>query len=573
MKTVPGLTVCMIVRDERDNLQELLSTVVENVDDVIVVDTGSTDGSEEVAERRGARVFHRPWDDDFAAARNRGLEEVRTSHAMWLDADDRMKGEDLRRIRDAVVAEPGRGLMLLLVNESPDPSAVSSCWQLRVFPARPEHRFSGRVHEQVHDALERTGTPVTRLDVTVTHTGYARNDEVIRKARRNYELLRRERNDGGENDINVLFHFLKAASRCGELEAAVATAERILNDPPAGTPMDIVQATAVQLGRLEQQRGRHEQAVDVLRSAVDRKPDDPLARFFLGELLQRRGDLTGAITQLEAARVAPIRFDTLPVPVAGLTRAIRMQLGHAYEVVGRHADAVDVYREAFSPSPDDIVAGRSLARSLIGAEDRDEARRVLDGLPAHDDPRHETALLRALLAFDDHDDEEAATLFTRIAGESPRTWIAHLHLGHLRLRGGDLPGSLTHYERAREIADNPETRVGLAAALLESDRVAETLDHLAEAVDQCRNRPLPPGTEALAGEALLRFGRPEEARSAFERHLARGGPDARVVSRLADCYRVLGAPEAARVGYREALRLNPDLSEAERGLRELETVH
>jgi tetratricopeptide (TPR) repeat protein len=91
-------------------------------------------------------------------------------------------------------------------------------------------------------------------------------------------------------------------------------------------------------------------------------------------------------------------------------------------------------------------------------------------------------------------------------------------------------------------------------------------------MEGCRGRPLPPGAEALAGEALLRSGRAAEAREAFERHLGRLGADARIVARLADCYRELGAPAAARRGYQEALRMKPGLAEARHGLRALEAA-
>jgi predicted Zn-dependent protease len=114
--------------------------------------------------------------------------------------------------------------------------------------------------------------------------------------------------------------------------------------------------------------------------------------------------------------------------------------------------------------------------------------------------------------------------------------------------------------------------VGLAACELESGRVPLALDHLAVAVEKGAGRPLPRGTEALCGEALLRGGRPQEAAEAFERHLQRHGADPRILARAADCYRALGAREAATLGYREALKLDPDLAEAVSGLRELETA-
>lgn len=572
MARTPGLTVCMIVRDERDNLEILLPGVVDAADDVVIVDTGSKDDTREVAKRLGARVFERPWDDNFAAARNRSLEEARTSHVLWLDADDRISAEDIRTIRETALKRGDVALMTLLVNEAADPSAVSSCWQLRVFPARDEHRFKGRIHEQINDALVSTGTRIERVDVTITHTGYADTETMIRKARRNFELLRREMNEGGDDDINVLYHYIKAATRIGELDEALRVARRCVEAPPKGTPLELVQSAAVQLGRLLAQCGHPDEALETLRKAVDLKPDDALTRFFLGDLLRRRGDLQGALREFEAARLSPIECGTLPVPVAGLNRAIRLQLGEILEVLGRPADAAPIYREAFNDHPEDGNLGRALARALLASGASPDAARVLDQLPPDPASERETTLLRASIAFNAGDLDTAETLFSGVEQDHPRTWAAALHLGHIHLRRMDLKEALAAYQRAVAVADNPETRVGLAAAQLEIGRLTECLDNLAECVDQCQNRPLPMGTEALSGEALLRFGRPQEAIGAFENHLKRCGPDGRIVARLADCYREMGADQAARVGYEEALRLSPGLSDALLGLDALQTV-
>jgi tetratricopeptide (TPR) repeat protein len=561
----------MIVRDERENLEQLLPAIAGAADDLVIVDTGSTDGTADAARRLGAHVVVMPWRDDFAAARNRGLDEVTTSHAAWLDADDRIDRGDLVRLREACLSRPGTAFLTMLVNESSDPAQVTSCWQLRAFPVRPEHRFRGRIHEQIVDALRATGTRVENLDITVRHTGYRDPEEVVRKARRNLELVRREAAETGET-ATLLHHWLKAAHRCGELEEAARVARRLVEEPPAGTPADVRQGAAATLASVEFQRGNLAAAERVLRESVDRMPDDPIARFLLGDLLARRGDLAGACRELDAARVAPIRQGTLPVPVLGLRRGIRLNLGAVLERLGRFAEAAVAYRELLDDRPEDRHAARCLARTLIAAGVPAEAERILDGLGGEEADAGEVAMLRATVAFNRGEDARAAELFTRAADLLPREPGAPLHLGHLALRAGRVAEARPHYELALRLSDSPETRVGLAACDLESGRLAEALDHLATAVEASAGRPLPRGTEALSGEALLRIGRPREAAEAFEKHLRRHGADPRILARVADCYRALGAREAASLGYRQALELSPDLQEAVSGLRELEAA-
>ena len=135
--STPGLTVCLIIKNERPNLQEVLPDLVLTADDVVVVDTGSSDGSVELARALGARVFTHPWNDHFADARNRGLEEVGTSHAIWLDADDRIERSDLERVRAACLDHgSGTGFTLILDSEGAKPEFRSTCRQRNQFGLR-----------------------------------------------------------------------------------------------------------------------------------------------------------------------------------------------------------------------------------------------------------------------------------------------------------------------------------------------------------------------------------------------------------------------------------------------------
>jgi Flp pilus assembly protein TadD len=353
------------------------------------------------------------------------------------------------------------------------------------------------------------------------------------------------------------------------LELARNTARRCVEDPPPGAPADIVQAASVQWARIEFQRGAPAEAERVLRDAANRVPDDAVTRFFLGDLLRRTGDLPGALRELELARVSPIRHTNLPLPVAGLKRAIRWQLAEVLEICERPADAARTYREILVDHPEDAAAHLACARASIAAGETAAAEQSLDRIAMRPELRAEVMMLRATIAFNDLRDEESRSLFEMALSLAPRKWAIPLHLGHLSLRAGKPDEARSHYQSALTLGDRPEVRVGLAAAELEAGNLVEALEQLASVADACANRPVPPGTHSLAGETLLRLGRPAEARGAFERQLQLQGPDPRVLSRLADCYRDLGVTDAARVGYQHALTLAPGLPEAVRGLEAL----
>src|SRR5436309_6510407 len=99
MSARPRVSLCMIVRNEEKNLRDALTPVAPVVDEMVVVDTGSTDGTRQVAAGLGARVFEFAWCDDFAAARNESLRCATGDWAFWLDADDRLDADNLQKLR------------------------------------------------------------------------------------------------------------------------------------------------------------------------------------------------------------------------------------------------------------------------------------------------------------------------------------------------------------------------------------------------------------------------------------------------------------------------------------------
>src|SRR5690242_19447443 len=86
----PFISACLIVKNEEDNLARCLGSVASAVDEIVLVDTGSTDRTVEIAEQFGARVFHFTWCDDFSAARNESLRHARGEWILWVDGDDEL---------------------------------------------------------------------------------------------------------------------------------------------------------------------------------------------------------------------------------------------------------------------------------------------------------------------------------------------------------------------------------------------------------------------------------------------------------------------------------------------------
>jgi hypothetical protein len=189
------VSLCLIVRDEEHNLPDCLAGAADLVDEVIVVDTGSSDRTKEIAARFGAKVFDFPWVDSFAAARNETLRHATGEWVFWLDADDRLDEDNRQKLR-TLFAGLGRDnacySMKCLCLPDPQSGAATVVDHVRLFRNLPQVRWRYRVHEQILPAVRAAGGRVRWTDVVIAHTGYTDPALRRRKLQRDLRLLHLE---------------------------------------------------------------------------------------------------------------------------------------------------------------------------------------------------------------------------------------------------------------------------------------------------------------------------------------------------------------------------------------------
>nr|MDA8216032.1 glycosyltransferase [Dehalococcoidales bacterium] len=225
------VSLCMIVRDEEANLPGCLESVRDLADEMIVVDTGSTDRTVQVAKSFGAKVYYFPWCNDFAAARNESLLRATGDWILYLDADERLEDGGCQKIRELVDAGKYDAYSLEIRNVKSEGrgEADTTHTYSRLFRNRPNVRFEGTVHEQIYPALYRAAMEVGPADVRIIHLGYDLSEgEIKRKAERNLPMLLLQRH-GFPNDLLVRVNLANAylilgryADALSEFRAAVA---------------------------------------------------------------------------------------------------------------------------------------------------------------------------------------------------------------------------------------------------------------------------------------------------------------------------------------------------------------
>ena len=225
----------MIVRDEEARLPACLSSVADLVDEMIVVDTGSSDRSRNLAAAAGVRVVDFAWADDFAAARNESIRHATGDWIFWLDADERLdqiNREKLQGLLDSVRWENAAYLMRQLSSTSDPYGSKVSADHVRLFRRDEVMRWEYRVHEQILLAIRRAGHELRRTDITIDHGGFEHPGDSQRKLDRNLALL--EKQDAERPDDPVtLFHLGLILDRLGRTTDALRVLSRSLERAPA----------------------------------------------------------------------------------------------------------------------------------------------------------------------------------------------------------------------------------------------------------------------------------------------------------------------------------------------------
>lgn len=367
----PLLSLCMIVKDEEENLPRCLESVLGVVDEMVVVDTGSTDATKDIALSFGARVIDFPWTGDFSAARNAGLEQAAGQWILVLDADEELVEEDRPLVRAFLRSSDKDGYFVRCLNylgDAEDDNEVLVHGQFRLFRNRPKHRFRGPIHEQMLGVVQEAGGQIDFSRIRIRHYGYTRRAALERdKIERNVEIIRRALAEKPDDSF-MLFNLGMEYLRLGEFEQALAyfvRSFRSLRRLDVGYADMLVRNICVSLLYL----GRHDECLKVAREAQAGFPGFTDLVYIEGVALLRQNRFSEARAAfercLELGPSDPWYASELGV---GCHKAWA-GLGQAHEHLGEEGKAAQAYLQAVRENPNFVAAAARLAVLLLRRED------------------------------------------------------------------------------------------------------------------------------------------------------------------------------------------------------------
>ncbi|MGB8427382.1 MAG: glycosyltransferase [Desulfobacterales bacterium] len=354
----PGVSLCMIVKDEEANLARCLASVKPIVDEMIVVDTGSTDRTRDIAEFFGARVYDFKWCGDFSESRNFSLSKAKGGWILIMDADEMISPKDYNRFRK-LTGKKASGLMgYSMVTRNYCNMANTIGWipntgqyiseenglgwlsseKVRLFSNSSKIKFEGAVHEMVDPVLKRNGIKIKQNKIPIHHYGRLNTDKLARKDQTYYEIGRKKLLKNG-GDIGTVRELAIQATILEKNSEAIELWQKFLSTGPGETEVSDAYVNMVSayirmqdynnaltlaqkavsispqmkeaqynLGIAELYKGNTDAAFKTFKKLTQRHPDFPPAHFLLAASNYCRKDavdMSGNIKKLKQSAFGP----------------------------------------------------------------------------------------------------------------------------------------------------------------------------------------------------------------------------------------------------------------------------
>ena len=510
------LSLCMIVRNNETTIGPALESIKPWVDEMIVVDTGSTDATPDICRNLGARVEHFAWCDDFSAARNESLKYATGEWIFWMDSDDTIPEDCGRRLRELADGEhpPSRLGYVMQVHcpsaeHSDDMTVVD---HVKLFRNRPDLRFEHRIHEQILPAISRAGGDVEFTDLYVVHSGSDHSAEGRqRKLERDYKLLRLDLQERPDHPF-VLFNLGMTYADDDRHSLAIQYLSRCIQ---VSHPNEshVRKAFALLMGA-QLQDGRIEDADQSAREALQRYPHDKELLFRRGQLLREMGRLQEAVDTYRRVIDEPVERHFASVD-AGLTgHKARHNLATTLLEMKRYDEAATEWRLITQERPGFRSAWAGLAEIALDQQDDEAVAALLEQMPASGASEFEVALLQARRQ-ERSGDWPAAVQTLEACLERHGTDRAVLdELCRVQF---ERIGPVQAEPRLKQLAEldpaSPSAKHNLGVVALKTDRPEAAVELLERSVEL---RPNSAPTWQLLGHARQRSGREHEAAAAWE---------------------------------------------------------
>ncbi|MCF8240215.1 MAG: glycosyltransferase [Melioribacteraceae bacterium] len=289
---MPRLSLSMIVKNESNNLEKCLSSVKDLADEIVIVDTGSTDNTKDIASKFTSRIYTYEWDNDFSAARNFALGKCTGNWVLYLDADEYIDSNSVEMLKSIINKQEKLGVKCLIENKDDFNNKPMLQKYTRLFTRSDAVKFSGKVHEQIDDSLIKNGYRFVDTNIKIIHTGYNQNKDIlIEKARRNLDLLLSDYENNGSSyydfQIGNTYKLLEENDKAAVYYHRAFTSEDLNKEYRALSSLHIVSSLLDNLQISE--------ALEIIKKGIALDSTQPVLYLAAADVFFRSGNVQQAI--------------------------------------------------------------------------------------------------------------------------------------------------------------------------------------------------------------------------------------------------------------------------------------
>ena len=540
----PSISVCMIVKNEEKYLDNCLKSLKGFADEIIIVDTGSTDSTVEIAESHGARVYYHEWENDFSKARNYSLSYATGEWIFIIDADEELVREDIPLLKEAAEQTANNVISVNVYNLGSDKRMESASFlpSIRMFRRKIGACYFGIVHNQLFFNTERE--VVLRIGVRIKHYGYGLDPESMkRKHDRSRALLLQQIE---ENPDNAFAHFNLAQLYRGESNTpspenchqVIGHAQKVLSltDPSNKKERGIHLMALHQMTTAYQFLGEFDKAIEYSLQALKYKPNylDPL--LSLGNNYGLKNDLKNSRKwykkYLEVLDSYDETDETDQIIFLYLKNRHSAYYGLAVisETENKIDESIKWFRKTLKFSPDYLDSHFRLGRLLYNVGRMNEALEELH--------------------------KEIA--------RKPSNWAAYYISGEIQAHQKNFKKAQEYFETGLQYAPgDPNLLYSLAKVLRDNNKSEQALEYLDKLADT--NTKLYEFYR-LMGDIQFEQGNFAEAASAYTNYAIRFPENCEVWNNLGNAHFKLEEFEQARDCYQKAIEIDRSFSLAFRNL-------
>jgi|GEM_PF-1284823 len=344
------VTACLIVKDEAEMLAKTLPNLVNLVDEIILVDTGSSDNTIEIAKKIGAKVYGFKWIGDFSAARNESIKYAQGEWILWVDADEYIQEQDYKKLKQELTNSKEIGYQLKVTEcREGELKPISFNLRPKLFKNNMGIHFERPINEQPYTkdgkALISYSKP---LDIPIFHWGcHLSKDKMEKKKYRNLELLKKAVENGGGDEA---YHFLLGTNYKDLNQFSEAIKEFEVTEKISKSPAFVIAAKSEKAWALylkQEIKLAYLEALEVVK--LD--PDNSQAWNIIGAIFLATGETQKAIEVLQKSSSLMPKKDAIIVNIRPKEYVANLFLSKAYLIAGKKKEALEAAEKVYRFDP------------------------------------------------------------------------------------------------------------------------------------------------------------------------------------------------------------------------------